>query len=80
MPKPLVELNEIQKKELWDSFNLLDPEGTGDSCATKNPPQLENCGTHKFTLPWTSGIALSEEMASPKGFADPVAAPPAWAR
>ena len=29
MPKPLVELNETQKKELWDSFNLLDPEGTG---------------------------------------------------
>jgi len=25
----LVEINEQQKKELWESFNLLDPEGTG---------------------------------------------------
>ena len=29
MPKPLVELSEDKKKELWESFNLLDPEGTG---------------------------------------------------
>merc|ERR1712070_1129904 len=33
MPKPLVELNETQKKELWESFNLLDPEGTGKVAA-----------------------------------------------
>merc|ERR1711907_61781 len=28
-----VELNETQKKELWESFNLLDPEGTGKVAA-----------------------------------------------
>eukprot|EP00656_Telonema_subtile_P035299 TRINITY_DN3927_c0_g1_i2.p2 TRINITY_DN3927_c0_g1~~TRINITY_DN3927_c0_g1_i2.p2 ORF type:complete len:158 (+),score=53.85 TRINITY_DN3927_c0_g1_i2:256-729(+) len=33
MTQRLVEINEQQKKELWESFNLLDPEGTGKVAA-----------------------------------------------
>merc|ERR1711907_600835 len=33
MTHRLVEINEQQKKELWESFNLLDPEGTGKVAA-----------------------------------------------
>eukprot|EP00658_Telonema_sp_P-2_P023134 TRINITY_DN19263_c0_g1_i3.p1 TRINITY_DN19263_c0_g1~~TRINITY_DN19263_c0_g1_i3.p1 ORF type:complete len:158 (-),score=60.63 TRINITY_DN19263_c0_g1_i3:146-619(-) len=33
MAHRLVDINEQQKKELWESFNLLDPEGTGKVAA-----------------------------------------------